>query len=134
MGQAKGGNHCDFHIIWTPIHIVTTQNDHPIYVQHVLGNIYVFFTIFGSIRSQTPRVRSTRVDWSSQVETTVSNFDSSSAATRYFLMLNPNLSSKPWRPTARLSMCSTDYGFVNLCRKKRFNSTLELQKPYTFMS
>ena len=27
--------------------IVTTQNDHPRYVKHVLGRIYVFFTPFG---------------------------------------------------------------------------------------
>ena len=27
--------------------IVTTQNDHPTYVRHVLGRIYVFFTSFG---------------------------------------------------------------------------------------
>ena len=27
--------------------IVTTQNDHPRYVKHVLGRIYVFFTRFG---------------------------------------------------------------------------------------
>ena len=27
--------------------IVTTQNDHPSYVKHVLGRIYVFFTLFG---------------------------------------------------------------------------------------
>ena len=27
--------------------IVTTQNDHPRYVKHVLGRIYVFFTLFG---------------------------------------------------------------------------------------
>ena len=27
--------------------IVTTQNDHPSYVKHVLGHIYVFFTLFG---------------------------------------------------------------------------------------
>ena len=27
--------------------IVTTQNDHPRYVTHVLGRIYVFFTLFG---------------------------------------------------------------------------------------
>ena len=27
--------------------IVTTQNDHPRYVKHVLGSIYVFFTLFG---------------------------------------------------------------------------------------
>ena len=26
---------------------VTTQNDHPRYVKHVLGRIYVFFTLFG---------------------------------------------------------------------------------------
>ena len=26
--------------------IVTTQNDHPSYVKHVLGRIYVFFTLF----------------------------------------------------------------------------------------
>ena len=28
-------------------HIVITQNDHPSYVKHVLGCIYVFFTLFG---------------------------------------------------------------------------------------
>ena len=27
--------------------IVTTQNDHPRYVKHVLGRISVFFTLFG---------------------------------------------------------------------------------------
>ena len=27
--------------------IVTNQNDHPSYVKHVLGRIYVFLTIFG---------------------------------------------------------------------------------------
>ena len=27
--------------------IVTTQNDHPSYGKHVLGHIYVFFTLFG---------------------------------------------------------------------------------------
>ena len=27
--------------------IVTTENDHPRYVKHVLGRIYVFFTLFG---------------------------------------------------------------------------------------
>ena len=27
--------------------IVTTQNDHPRYVKHVLGRIYAFFTVFG---------------------------------------------------------------------------------------
>ena len=27
--------------------IVITQNDHPTYVKHVLGCIYVFFTLFG---------------------------------------------------------------------------------------
>ena len=27
--------------------IVTTQNDHPRYVKHVLGRIYMFFTLFG---------------------------------------------------------------------------------------
>ena len=27
--------------------VVTTQNDHPRYVKHVLGRIYVFFTLFG---------------------------------------------------------------------------------------
>ena len=27
--------------------IVTTHNDHPSYVKHVLGRIYVFFTLFG---------------------------------------------------------------------------------------
>ena len=26
---------------------VTTQNDHPTYVNHVFGRIYVFFTLFG---------------------------------------------------------------------------------------
>ena len=28
-------------------HIVTTQYDHPRYVKHILGRIYVFFTLFG---------------------------------------------------------------------------------------
>ena len=28
--------------------IVTTQNEHPSYVKHVLGRIYVFFTLFGN--------------------------------------------------------------------------------------
>ena len=27
--------------------VVITQNDHPRYVKHVLGRIYVFFTLFG---------------------------------------------------------------------------------------
>ena len=27
--------------------IVAIQNDHPSYVQHVLGSIHVFFTLFG---------------------------------------------------------------------------------------
>ena len=27
--------------------IVTTQNDHPSYVKHILGRIYVFLTLFG---------------------------------------------------------------------------------------
>ena len=27
--------------------IVTTENDHPRYVKHVLGRIYMFFTLFG---------------------------------------------------------------------------------------
>ena len=27
--------------------IVTTQNYHPRYIKHVLGRIYVFFTLFG---------------------------------------------------------------------------------------
>ena len=27
--------------------IVTTQNDHPSYGKHVLGRMYVFFTLFG---------------------------------------------------------------------------------------
>ena len=27
---------------------MTTQNDHPRYVKHVLGRIYVFFTLFGN--------------------------------------------------------------------------------------
>ena len=27
--------------------IVTTENDHPSYAKHVLGRIYVFFTLFG---------------------------------------------------------------------------------------
>ena len=27
--------------------ILTTQNDHPRHVRHVLGRIYVFFTLFG---------------------------------------------------------------------------------------
>ena len=26
---------------------VTTQNDHPSYVKHVLGRIYMFFPLFG---------------------------------------------------------------------------------------
>ena len=26
--------------------IVTTQNDHPSYAKHILGRIYVFFTLF----------------------------------------------------------------------------------------
>ena len=29
------------------IDIVVTQNDHPSYVKHVFGCIYVFFTLFG---------------------------------------------------------------------------------------
>ena len=29
------------------LHIVTTQNDHPKYVKHILGNIYVFSILFG---------------------------------------------------------------------------------------
>ena len=28
--------------------IVTTQSDHPSYAKHVLGRIYVFFTLFGN--------------------------------------------------------------------------------------
>ena len=28
-------------------HVVTTQNDHPRYVKHVLGRICVFFILFG---------------------------------------------------------------------------------------
>ena len=28
-------------------HIVITQNDHPRYVKHVFGHIYMFFTLFG---------------------------------------------------------------------------------------
>ena len=28
--------------------VVTTQYDHPSYVKHVLGRIYMFFTLFGS--------------------------------------------------------------------------------------
>ena len=28
--------------------IVTTRYDHPSYVMHVLGRIYVFFTLFGN--------------------------------------------------------------------------------------
>ena len=28
-------------------HVVITQNDHPRYVKHDLGRIYVFFTLFG---------------------------------------------------------------------------------------
>ena len=28
--------------------IVTTQNDHPRYIKHVLGRIYLFFTLFGN--------------------------------------------------------------------------------------
>ena len=27
--------------------VMTTPNDHPSYVKHVLGRIYVFFTLFG---------------------------------------------------------------------------------------
>ena len=27
--------------------VVTTQNDHPRYVKHVLGRVYMFFTLFG---------------------------------------------------------------------------------------
>ena len=27
--------------------LVTTSNDHPTYLKHVLGRIYVFFTLFG---------------------------------------------------------------------------------------
>ena len=27
--------------------IVTTQNDHPRYVKHILGRIYMIFTLFG---------------------------------------------------------------------------------------
>ena len=27
--------------------IVATHNDHPSYVKHILGSIYVFFTLFG---------------------------------------------------------------------------------------
>ena len=27
--------------------IVTTQNDHPRYPKHILGSIYVFFTLYG---------------------------------------------------------------------------------------
>ena len=27
--------------------VVTTQNDHPRYVKHVLGRMYMFFTLFG---------------------------------------------------------------------------------------
>ena len=30
-----------------PFDMVTTQNDHPSYVKHVLGRIYMFFTQFG---------------------------------------------------------------------------------------
>ena len=29
------------------IDIATTQYDHPNYVKHVLGGIYIFFTLFG---------------------------------------------------------------------------------------
>ena len=29
-------------------YVVTTQYDHPSYVKHVLGRIYMFFTLFGS--------------------------------------------------------------------------------------
>ena len=28
-------------------YIVTTQNDHPRYVKHFLGRMYIFFTLFG---------------------------------------------------------------------------------------
>ena len=27
--------------------VVTTQYDHPTYVKHVLGNMYMFFALFG---------------------------------------------------------------------------------------
>ena len=27
--------------------IVTTQNDHPSYLKHILGRIWVYFTLFG---------------------------------------------------------------------------------------
>ena len=27
--------------------VATTQNDHPCYVKHVFGRIWVFFTLFG---------------------------------------------------------------------------------------
>ena len=29
------------------LNIPSTQNDHPTYVEHVLGRFYVFFTLFG---------------------------------------------------------------------------------------
>ena len=44
--------------------IVTTQYDHPRYVKHVLGRIYMFFTLFGyyvSRATATPSSRSSRV-------------------------------------------------------------------------
>ena len=37
--------------------IVTTHNDHPSYVKHVLGSIYVLFTLFGYwVRGVSPKV------------------------------------------------------------------------------
>ena len=33
-------------------HILATQNDHPSYVKHVLGSIYVFLTPFGLLCSR----------------------------------------------------------------------------------
>ena len=40
-GQLKNGSFRNFFF-----DIVTTQNDHPSYGKHVLGRIYVFFTLF----------------------------------------------------------------------------------------
>ena len=34
--------------------IVATYNDHPTYVKHVLGNIHVFFTLFGYLGGGSP--------------------------------------------------------------------------------
>ena len=42
-GQLKNGSFRNIFFF----DIVTTQNDHPRYVKHVLGRIYVFFALFG---------------------------------------------------------------------------------------